>query len=163
MTKQEQTERLKEMQRLYEVEELKLREIAERFGVSWQAIHERLVRAKIPLRQKSPVKRFLDRETLVELYINENLTIAQTAQRLKIGYHKVSDEIKRHKIIKRPRGYSRRKYTELNLLKNGEDVIIELPQVKNPYLSLYGKAQRIGIRISVKSINGESMQIKRIE
>ncbi len=76
MTKAEQAERLKEMQRLYEDEELRLREIAERFGVSWQAIHERLVRAKIPLRPKSAVKRFLDRETLIELYINENLTIA---------------------------------------------------------------------------------------
>lgn len=161
MTKQEQTERLKEMQRLYEVEELRLREIAERFGVSWQAIHERLVRAKIPLRPKSPVKRFLDRETLVELYINENLTIAQTAQRLKLGYQKVSDEIKRHGIVK-SRGYFSRKYTELYLLTTREKVIIQRPLVKNPYLSLYAKARKIGIRISIRSVDDETMQIKRI-
>jgi predicted DNA-binding protein YlxM (UPF0122 family) len=163
MTKAEQAERLKEMQRLYEDEELRLREIAERFGVSWQAIHERLVRAKIPLRPKSAVKRFLDRETLIELYINENLTIAQTAHKLKIGYKKVSDEIKRHGIVKRPRRYFSRKYTELNLLNNGQNVIIPRPSVKNPYLSLYGKAKRIGIQISIKSVNNETFQIKRIK
>jgi predicted DNA-binding protein YlxM (UPF0122 family) len=162
MTKQEQAQRLKEMQQLYEDENLNLREIAQRFGVSWQAIHERFVRAGIPLRPKSPGKRLLDRETLVELYINENLSIAQTAKRLKLGYQKVSDEIRRHGIVKTKR-YFLRKYTELYLLNTREKVIIERPLVKNPYLSLYAKARKIGIRISIKSVNSETMQIKRIE
>ncbi len=163
MTKAEQTVRLREMQRLYEVEKRTLREIADLFGVTWQAIHDRLVRAGVLLRQKNPIKRLLDRETLIKLYIVENLTISETAQRLKTHYKKVSDEIKRHEIIKRPRGYSGRKYTELNLLSVGGNVIIQRPQVKNPYLSLYGKAQKIGIRISVKSIDDKTMQINRIK
>ncbi len=65
MNQKEQAQRLLEMQRLYEVEGLTLREIAGIFGLTWQAIHERLVRAGTPLRQESPVKRFLERETLV--------------------------------------------------------------------------------------------------
>lgn len=163
MNKAEQAERLKEMQRLYEVEELRLREIGERFGVSWQAIHERLVRAKIPLRPKSLVKRFLDRETLVELYINEDLSVFKTAKRLKTYYKKVLNELKRHEIIKQRRGYSRRKYTELNQLEIGENVIIQRPSIKKPHLGLYSKAKRIGIRVSIKSVNNETMQVKRIE
>ncbi len=163
MTKAKQAERLKEMQRLYEVEKLPLREIAAHFNVSWQAIHERLVRAGVPLRQKSPVNRLLDRETLVELYIDENLTIGEMARRLKTNYKKVSSELKRHGIEKRLKGFFRLKYHELNLLNAGENVIIKRPLVNQPYRSLYGKAQRIGIRISIKSLNEETMQIKRIE
>lgn len=163
MTKQEQAQRLKEMQRLYEDENLNLREVAIHFGVSWQAIHERLVKARIPLRKKSPAKRLLERETLVRLYIDENLTIGEMARRLKTDYKKVSSELKRHGIEKRPKGFFRLKYQELNLLKAGENVIIKRPLVNQPYRSLYGKAQRIGIRISIKSLNEETMQIKRIE
>jgi predicted DNA-binding protein YlxM (UPF0122 family) len=40
MNQKEQTQRLLEMQRLYEVEGLTLREIADIFGLTWQAIHE---------------------------------------------------------------------------------------------------------------------------
>lgn len=69
MSKKEQIERLKEMRRLYEVENFNLREITEHFRVSWQAIHERFVKAGVPLRPKSSVKGFLDREILVQLYI----------------------------------------------------------------------------------------------
>ncbi len=105
MNQEEQAQRLLEMQRLYEVEQLTVRQIADHFGVSWQAIHERLVRAGVPLRQKSPVKRFLERETLIDLYTINNLTIGEIAQRLKTNYEKVSEELDRHGIKKRSKGY----------------------------------------------------------
>jgi predicted DNA-binding protein YlxM (UPF0122 family) len=161
MGKKEQIERLKEMQRLYEVENLTLREIAEHFGVSWQAIHERLVKAGVPMRQKSPVKRFLDRETLVQLYIEESLTIGETAKRLKTDYNKVSQELGRHGIEKRSKGYFKRKHPELYQLNVGEKTIIKRPTVTNPYRNLYKKAQKIGIQISIKTINVETLQIYR--
>ena len=164
MNQKEQAQRLLEMQRLYEVEGLTLREIADIFGLTWQAIHERLVRAGTPLRQKSPVKRFLERETLVELYINKNLELGEIAQQLETSYAKVSEELKRHGIEKRHKRYlSRRKYIELESLGCGEDVVIKRPLVFNPYVSLYHKAKNIGIRISIKTIDNETFQIKRIE
>jgi predicted DNA-binding protein YlxM (UPF0122 family) len=129
MNQEEQAQRLLEMQRLYEVEQLTVRQIADHFGVSWQAIHERLVRAGVPLRQKSPVKRFLERETLIDLYTINNLTIGEIAQRLKTNYEKVSEELDRHGIKKRSKGYFNRRYTELELLKCGENVVIKRPTV----------------------------------
>jgi len=161
MDKKEQNERLKEMRRLYEVEKLSLREIANRFGITWQAIHQRLVSAGVALRQKGNVKRVLDRETLIQLYIEENLTIGETARRLKAQDKKVSDELERHGIDKRSAGYLKRKQPELYQLKVGEKAIIQRPSVTNPYRSLYSKAKRIGIRISIKRVNAETLQIYR--
>lgn len=162
MNKYEQAERLKEMRRLYEDEKRTLREIADHFGVTWQAIHERLVRAGVPMRQKSTVKRLLERETLVQHYIDEGLTIGETAKRLKTDVLRVSEELERHGIEKRSRGFFKRKYPELYQLTVGEKAIIKRPLVTNPYRNLYEKAQKIGIRISIKSVNDETFQITRL-
>jgi len=148
---------------LYEDENLNLRQIAARFGVIWQAIHQKLTKAGVPMSQKSPVKRLLDRETLVQLYIEKSLTIAETAQRLKAKFDKVSDELERHGIEKRSIGYFKRKHPELYQLKVGEKAIIQRPSAKNPYVRFYEKAKRIGIRISIRSVNEETFQIKRIK
>ncbi len=59
MNKIEQSERLKEMRRLYEVENLTLREIGDCFGVSRQTIHNRLVKAGVSLRKKGACKKIL--------------------------------------------------------------------------------------------------------
>lgn len=163
MKKAEQAERLKEMCRLYVVEEWTLQEIADYFGITRQAIFERLVKVGISFRPKRPTKRQIERETLIELYINEDLLVLKTAQRLKTHCKKVSDELKRHEIKKCRQVYSRLKYSELNQLGIGENVIIPRPSIKKPHLGLYGKAKRIGIKISVKSVNKETMQVRRIE
>ncbi len=162
MNKHEQAKRLKEMRRLYEDEKRTLREVADHFKVTWQAIHDRLVRAGVPLRQKSPVKRLLERETLVELYLDTGLTIGETAKRLKIDVSKVSEELERHGIEKRSRGFFKRKYPELYQLKVGDKAVIKRPSVTNPYRNLYEKAQKIGIRISIKSVDDETIQITRL-
>ncbi len=162
MRKAEQAERLEEMRRLYEVEGLPLREIADCFGVSWQAIYERLARAGIPLRQKGRVKRYLERDALVELYTNENLTIGQAAKRLKVHFAKVSKELERHGIEKRSSGYYRRKYSKIYLLGIGENAVMKRPLVKQPHGCLYAIAWRIGIRISIKSVDKETFQIRRV-
>jgi hypothetical protein len=157
MFKEKQADRLKEMRWLYEVEKLPLREVACRFGVTWQAIHDRLARAGVPLRQKSLVKRLLEREALVQLYTTEKLTIGETARRLKSNYKKVSDELERHGIEKRSGGFLKRKQPELYLLKVGENAVIKRPSVTNPYRNLYAKAQKIGIKISIRSVRGKNI------
>jgi predicted DNA-binding protein YlxM (UPF0122 family) len=143
MDKKEQSERLKEMRRLYEIEKWSLREIADHFSLTKQAIHNRLVRAGVSLRQKGVVKRFLDRETLVKLYIDEKLTIGDTAKRLKMSCARVSKEIERHGIEKRSSGYFQRKYQELHQLKVGESAIIKRPSVTKPHRNLYEKARKL--------------------
>jgi predicted DNA-binding protein YlxM (UPF0122 family) len=134
MKKAEQIARLKEMRRLYEIEKINLREIAARFGVTWQAIHQKLTKAGVPLRQKSPVKRLLDRETLVQLYVEENLTIGETAKRLKAKCKKVSEELERHGIEKRSIGFFKRKQPELYQLKVGEKAVIQRPSVSLSFI-----------------------------
>lgn len=163
MKKAEQDEELNEMRRLYEVEIRSVREIGKIFGVSRQTIYNRLANAGVCFRPKNPVKREIEREVLIQLCVNENLTVCETARGLKTGFKKVSDEIKRHKIIKRPTGYSRLKYPELNLLDVREKVVIPRPLIKNPHLGLYGKARRIDSRISIKRVDNKTFQIKRIE
>ncbi len=134
MKKAEQIERLKEMRRLYEVEKMNLREIAARFGVSWQAIHQKLAKVGVPMRRKSPVKQFLDREKLVQLYIEEGLTIGETAKRLKAKCKKVSEELERHGIEKRSIGFFKRKQPELYQLKVGEKAVIQRPSVSLSFI-----------------------------
>ena len=94
--------------------------------------------------------------------IEENLTIGETAKRLKAKFDKVSKELERHGIEKRSIGYFKRKQPDLYQLEVGEKAVIQRPSVKNPYRSLYAKAQKIGIRISIKSVNNETFQITRV-
>jgi predicted DNA-binding protein YlxM (UPF0122 family) len=163
MTRTEQADRLKEIIRLYEDKKLSLREIAARFDVSWQAIHDRLVRAKVSLRPKRPIKHSFDCQTIIQLYENEKLTIREVARRLKINTACVSKELEKLGVEKRSKGFSKRKQQELYSLETGESILINRPQVTRPYESLYDKAKKIGIRISIKSIDENTMQIKRIE
>jgi predicted DNA-binding protein YlxM (UPF0122 family) len=161
MKKEQSQEILKEMRRLYEEEALNLRDVGKRFGVTYQAVHDRFTRAEVPLRPNGMAKRPLDRETLANLYEKEELNIKETAKRLNISPEKVSDELERLGIKKRSGSYAQRRQPELYQLQLGERVIIKRPQVKNFYISLLKKARRIGIQISIKSIDQETLQIYR--
>ena len=75
----------------------------------------------------------------------------------------MSEELKRYGIEKRSIGYFKRKQPELYQLKVGEEALIQRPAVTNPYKRLYEKAKKIGIQISIKSVNDKTFQIKRIK
>ena len=97
-----------ELRRLYEVEGLKLREIAKRFGVSHQAVHDRLVRMGVAMRTRSNRNHSLEAELLQKLYVRDRLTLAEVAAELKITPYFVARELRRHKIPRRRPGVRRK-------------------------------------------------------
>jgi predicted DNA-binding protein YlxM (UPF0122 family) len=152
-----------EICRLYETEEWTLRQIADHLQISKEAIRERLMRAGTQLRPPKPTRRIIDRETLVQLYINEKLPLVEIAQRLKTTYRKVCEELERHRIEKYSRQSLKRKYPELYELKVGENIIIRQPEAKDPGKRLRKNACKIGIKISVKKIAENNFQVTRID
>jgi predicted DNA-binding protein YlxM (UPF0122 family) len=163
MNKQERAGKLYQMRRLYHEDNWTLRQIGDHYGVSWQAIHERFVRNGILLRPKSRTPQVIDREILVKLYVDEKLSLQEVTRRLKMSYSKLQKDFSKYGIEKRSIGFFRRKYPQMYQLKVGEKITIPRPIVTNPYRNLYEKAKNIGIRISIKSINEEKIQITRLE
>jgi len=93
-----------ELRRLYEVEGLTLRQIAEHFGVSHQAVHDRLSRMGVTLRKRSHRHYSLGAELLHQRYIVRGLTVAQVAAELNARPYCVTRELKRHGIPRRRPG-----------------------------------------------------------
>ena len=90
-----------EMRRLYEKESWSLREIADHYKVTVGPIRTRLIKAGVKIREQKPRRRLLDRETLIQLYVDEKLPLSEIAGRLQTTYRKVCEELARHEIEKR--------------------------------------------------------------
>ena len=167
MNKQERAERLNEMRRFYFEKDWTLEQIANYYKVTRQAIHDKFVRAGVKLKRRSrKVAITLERETLLQLYEKERLSIGKVANYLKVSYPVIVRELKRHNI-KISRGVMRRKspqlYEQLNKLEIGEQLKVERPSVKQPHSGLYYSARAAGIRITVKSIDRKTLLLTRIE
>ena len=93
-----------ELSRLYEVEGLTLRQIAKHFGVSHQAVHDRLLRMGVALRKRSHRRYSFDAELLNQLYVVRGLTVAEVAAELNARPYCVTRELKRHGIPRRRPG-----------------------------------------------------------
>ena len=93
-----------ELRRLYEVEGLTLRQIAEHFGVSHQAVHDRLSRMGISMRLRVVRRNSLDPDVLHRLYVADGLTIAEVAEKLGLTPYFISRELKHHGIPRRRTG-----------------------------------------------------------
>ncbi|CAN5513752.1 hypothetical protein BH10ACI1_BH10ACI1_28610 [soil metagenome] len=161
MKKAEQAERLKEMKRLYDVEGWTLQQIGDKFGLTRQAVQNRFSRAGFRQRPRKPPSKTFDREILVRLYIDEMLTLGETAKYLKSTYNTVKREMKKNGIELREHGFSQRKYREIEKLEIGESIEIIFPESNVPYSSFHGKAKKLGIKISVKQLNEVTFQIYR--
>lgn len=90
-----------ELRRLYEVDGLTLRQIAKRFGVTHQAVHDRLLRMGVAMRPPSIRQLSLDHDLLYQLYIVDGLTLAGVAGRLYVTMYVVRRELIRHQIPRR--------------------------------------------------------------
>jgi len=110
-------EKTAEMLRLYQKEKLSLREISERLGITARAVHYRLSRTGIIFRSKSRPSRIIEREVLVQLYVDRGLPIYKVAKKLKAAQETVVKELCRHKIEQRPRRKKTRRYPELDGLQ----------------------------------------------
>lgn len=150
------------MRRLYEDEEWTLRQIADHFGVSWQAVHARFVREGVPLRSKNQIKKRFDRETLVQLYVTKKLSIDEVGKILDASASHVHNELERYGIETRTKGATRRKYPKLYTLKVGENMDIKRPNSKHFYQNLHNKARKIGMKISIMSLDDETLRICRV-
>jgi len=79
------TAEIAEMKRLYEIEKLRLREIALLFGCSPQAVHYRLSRCGVDFRPAGvsrPRKPLFEREYIYNLYIAKQLSARRIADEL---------------------------------------------------------------------------------
>lgn len=104
---------LEEARRLYFDEDWTLQQIADRFKVSRQAVHQKLTLAgydlKVRMKERFPT---LDPGTLRELYINQNMTANAVAAKLNTTGHYVSKSLREHGIV-RPPGHRKRFDREL--------------------------------------------------
>lgn len=154
---------LDEMIALYEsAEQPTLERIAARFGVSRQAVHERLRRAGAALRKTGKRKIRIGRDVLTELYTGQKLTIERTAEELGVSSHVVRRELERHRIAVRRRGRANRKYKYLDDLQIGETVVIARPEVEYHHPALHGAAFRRRIRIRIRTVDEKTVRVTRI-
>lgn len=108
---------LEEIEKLYLVDCLTVREIAERYGVSSQTISYRLSTAGVPARPRGQMRPAVDRKTLETVYYVEKLTVQRVAERLGCSLYKISRAMDRYGMARRrrPLGIGL-KYAELDNL-----------------------------------------------
>ena len=163
MDKDEQAKRLREMIRLYRDEGLSTVKIARRFSLTRQAVHGRLKRAGVHIRSFGQRQRTIESETLMRLYVGEQLPIYKIAQTLNADFRTVVRQLERHSISRRPRNYERRKPTELDNLKVGESALVSYKSERIPYVNYYLAAQVRGIKVSVRRVESGRVRVTRIE
>ncbi len=147
---------------LYEIDLLTIPQIARRLMVSRQAIHERLVRAGVSVRNRRRARKTLDRDLLSKLYVSECQPVYKIAKSMNTSYSMIYRELDRYEIPRRPRGVNRRKFRELQNLMIGESVFIRRPIRPKPHSSLYGAAAIRGIKISIRRVDAEIVRVTRL-
>ena len=154
--------KLAEMRRLYEKDELTLRQIADRFGITRQAVHQRLTRAGVNMRPRSTRRMTLERDLLYDLYVVGGKTIVEVAAAFGVSMSKILTELKRYGIGRRKSGPAPWKYVGVYNLKLQESVIVPRPTSAHPHQNLYSTAKRIGIKITVRKVDESRMLVTRV-
>ena len=150
---------LNELKLLYCEEGFSLRAIAKRFGVTYQAIHDRLVRAGITRRKRGePKKEPVAKETLQTLYLLERLSVTEIAKRLKMPQKRIYAALRFHSI---PR-IKRAQRSELGKLSVGGVIELPAPKRRRFYSNIYGQAKHAGIRVSIKTIDKDRIEVRRV-
>lgn len=162
----ESKKKLEKMIRLYLDNGWNLRKIGRVFGISHQAVSQRLAKAGVKMRatgnKKKPIEP-IDRKVLEKLYIKEKLTILKISKRLVKPPAFISRELDRYGIKKRHGGEYHRRYDNLGTLEVGEKMLVSRTRGKRPHTVLYTSAKRFGIRVSVKTIDKKTLQVTRIK
>ncbi|WP_210608034.1 hypothetical protein [Priestia flexa] len=86
------------LEKLYITENLSLKEIGERFGVSHNTISRRLKQYEIPERPKKTRKILIEKEVLEKLYIHDQLNPSEVGERLGIDRGTVTRLLKGYNI-----------------------------------------------------------------
>lgn len=151
---------INELRRLYSDEGMSLRAIAAKFGVSHQAVHERLTLAGVELRGRGVVawQQPIKKSILDQLYIKQRLTVAEIAKQLETSETRVYQSLKAHSIPRvRPAQRS-----PLGRLLVGEVIHLPKPKRRRFYAAVYDMAKNAGIRVSIRTIDCDQYEVRRI-
>jgi len=161
MNKAESSKRLHAIIRLY-ADGYSIRQIAERFALSRQAIHERLVRAGVTIRPRQIKKRQLNRDRLIQLYVIERLSVYRVAKELGTQMQIVLRELERHAIERRPKGTGNRRALELDRLTVGDSTVVYFTKYRTRYSAVYQSASLRNIKVSMRKIDANRLRVTRI-
>lgn len=154
-----------EMRRLYEVEQLTLKAIGERFGLTSTAIYYRLRTRGVTFRGKgsrSPAEA-LNKNNLTRMYVNEKKSGMQIAREIGRSGGTVYKMLRAHGIERRKPAEWMTKHPELGQLKIGESLLLPRPKRRKFQHYFYIMAKPYGIRVSVRTIDEKSVRITRVE
>lgn len=152
-----------ELVRLYEVDGLSMLQLARRFGVTRQGIHDRLKRQGICIRPQGRPRPRIDELALRSLYLDQKLSGREIAIRFNVKQSAVYYWLKAFNIKSRGPGCYR-KYPELANLQVGESMTVPRPKKQGRFQHyFYPMAQKHGIKVSVKTLNGDTVRLTRVE
>ena len=139
-----------------------LKEIGSKYGISPQAVQLRLASIGITRQDRPPAYQLINKEQIESLYA-ENLSLKEIAGRIGAHLGTVKKTLKFHRIPKRRRITAHGHRVEV--LRNLEigDKHIELHAVGQTYVRIYASAKRVGIKVSVKRVDKDQVEITRIE
>jgi predicted DNA-binding protein YlxM (UPF0122 family) len=147
---------------LYVNHELSSSEIGRRFGLTRQAVCARLKTAGVAARPGGSRPPVFEKEFLEKVYVHDRLTVAEVADKLNTTNAIILRAMKIHGIKRRSPGTV--KYLQLRELEIG--VSVDLPKLltrPRPHTQFYQMATKIGIRVSVRSIDKKTFRVTRIE
>jgi len=155
---------INEILRLYQTLGLSATDVASELGVTRQAISFRLNQAGVATRQNQRKAPAFDREILIELYVNQKLSVDEVARKLRSKPAIVARSMDCHGIERRrPGGGLRIKYPEIRNLRIGDSV--DLPQpissCRKPHPYFHAIAKNAGIQVSVRLIGDNMFRITR--
>ena len=154
-----------ELHRLYQ-QGWSLQRLADKHGISKQAIHCRFRWAGLERRRRGTQRIWLNTYVNVEefekLYVQQGLPLREIAKMLNIALSVLRTEIKKHpRMRKMKRGCST--LPEINKLKVGESFLMPRADRKGAnFTRYYVIARRLGIRVSIQSEGTKQMRITRV-
>lgn len=168
--KEERYARISQMTRLYINAGLTLQEIAVLYGVTRQAVSDRLTRAGVQMRtHRRPSVPPLEecQDEMVRLYLDERVPVYLLAQRFRVTNKEIRQLLLNRGIELRQKGRPR-KFPELYDLKLNETIILPKPTGNgkcrhNWHETFYSAARRLGVRFSVKSIDDRTIRVTRVK
>jgi len=152
---------LKTILTLYQESKWPVPKIAKHFGVTRQALYERLRKSGVQLDPQIRLKR-IDPEVLRKT-VMATIPLYEAARRLGIGLQTLKREMKLNGITKPSNRVWRQKQPKLYELAKGHSILVRRNDPSFPRRrSLYAIAERSGFKITVETIDDQHYRVTRI-
>jgi transposase-like protein len=140
-----------------------VKQIAAHLNKYPEAIYKALKQVGIELRYLKLVRREFNGEELQRLYVDDALPVKQICEKLGVTRKKFESELIRHGIpIRVGKSQRRLRYPKLEKLQIGEHVLLPRGKKLNYHMAFYDDARRIGIQVSVETIDQSSVRVTRV-